>query len=63
MLANGVDMKSIQMWMGHSNFSTTADLYAHTDYTSKLRSAGTIEQALCGGDRSKKGDSKAEKSA
>ncbi len=46
MLANGVDMKSIQVWLGHSNFSTTADLYAHTDYASKLLSAGAIEQAL-----------------
>ena len=63
MLANGVDMKSIQVWLGHSNFSTTADLYAHTDYASKLLSAGAIEQALCGGKTSEKGDNKAKNSA
>jgi len=46
MLANGVDMKSIQVWMGHSNFSTTARLYAHTDYTTKLRSARATDRRL-----------------
>ena len=25
----GVDMKRIQSWMGHANFKTTADIYAH----------------------------------
>ena len=31
LLANGVPMKQIQIWLGHSNFSTTADIYAHLD--------------------------------
>ena len=39
MLANGVPMKQIQEWLGHSDFSTTANIYAHLDYNSKLTSA------------------------
>ena len=30
-------MKQIQEWLlGHSDFSTTANIYAHLDYSSKL---------------------------
>ena len=36
---NGVPMKQIQEWLGHSDFSTTANIYAHLDYNSKLNSA------------------------
>ncbi|MCI6007195.1 MAG: hypothetical protein MRZ25_02950 [Ruminococcus sp.] len=25
-------MKQIQEWLGHSDFSTTANIYAHLDY-------------------------------
>ena len=39
MLANGVPMKQIQDWLGHSDFSTTANIYAHLDYSTKLSSA------------------------
>ena len=39
LLANGVPMKQIQEWLGHSDFSTTANIYAHLDYHSKLTSA------------------------
>lgn len=42
MLANGVPMKQIQDWLGHSNFSTTANLYAHLDATAKLDCAEKI---------------------
>ena len=31
MLANGVAMKQIQEWLGHSDFSTTANIYQHFD--------------------------------
>ena len=31
LLKNGVNMKQIQDWLGHSNYSTTANLYAHLD--------------------------------
>jgi len=39
LLKNGVSMKQIQEWLGHSDFSTTANIYAHLDYNSKLNSA------------------------
>ena len=35
MVMNGVSMKQVQEWLGHSTFSTTADIYAHLDYKSK----------------------------
>ncbi|MDD5840998.1 MAG: tyrosine-type recombinase/integrase, partial [Gemmiger formicilis] len=31
LLANGVPMKQIQEWLGHSDFSTTANIYSHLD--------------------------------
>jgi len=46
LLANGVTLKEIQDWLGHSDFSTTANIYAHLDYTSKLSSAETMSGAL-----------------
>ena len=46
LLANGVPMKQIQEWLGHSDFSTTANIYAHLDYSSKLSSAQTMANSL-----------------
>ena len=46
MLANGVQMKQIQEWLGHSNYSTTADVYSHLDFSSKQASAKTISEVL-----------------
>lgn len=46
MLANGVPMKQIQEWLGHSDFSTTANIYAHLDYSSKLSSADAMLSGL-----------------
>ena len=48
MLANGVQMKQIQEWLGHSNFSTTADVYSHLDFSAKIDSANKIANALGG---------------
>ena len=39
LLANGVSLKEIQEWLGHSDFAITANTYAHLDYTSKIASA------------------------
>ena len=36
LLANGVRMKEIQEWLDHSDFSTTANIYAHLDYSTKM---------------------------
>lgn len=46
LLANGVPMKQIQEWLGHSDFSTTANIYAHLDYHSKLSSAEAMLAGL-----------------
>lgn len=35
MVSNGVDMKTTQTLLGHSNFSTTADIYSHLDMKNK----------------------------
>ena len=40
--ANGVSLKEIQEWLGHSNISTTANIYTHLDYNSKIASANAI---------------------
>ena len=48
LLANGVPMKQIQEWLGHSDFSTTANVYAHLDYNSKLSSADAMVHELSG---------------
>ena len=39
LLANGVPLKHIQEWLGHSDFAITANTYAHLDFNSKLASA------------------------
>ncbi len=46
LLANGVPMKQIQEWLGHSDFSTTANVYAHLDYNSKKSSAEAMQNGL-----------------
>ena len=46
LLANGVPMKQIQEWLGHSDFSTTANIYAHLDYSSKLSSAQAMVSGM-----------------
>lgn len=46
LLAKGIPMKAIQEWLGHSNFSTTANIYAHLDSNSKQLSAQVITCAF-----------------
>ena len=46
LLANGVPLKQIQDWLGHSDFSTTANIYAHLDYSSKLSSAQAMVNGM-----------------
>ena len=40
--ANGVSLKEIQEWLGHSDISTTSNIYAHLDYSTKVSSANAI---------------------
>ena len=42
----GAPLKQIQDWLGHSNFSTTANIYAHLDYSSKLSSAQAMVSGM-----------------
>jgi len=42
LLANGVPLKAIQEWLGHSDFAITANTYAHLDFNSKIASAGAM---------------------
>jgi len=44
--ANGLSIKLIQLYMGHSNYSTTADVYSHLDYKAQQESAAMMEQIL-----------------
>lgn len=46
LLANGVRMKEIQEWLGHSDFSTTANIYAHLYYSAKIASANVMVNCL-----------------
>ena len=46
LLANGVDLKLIQQWLGHSNYATTANIYAHVDYRSKIATANVLNNSL-----------------
>ena len=46
LLANNVPMKKIQEWLGHSDFSTTANIYAHLDFQSKISSAEAMLTGL-----------------
>ena len=40
--ANGVDLKAIQEWLGHSTITTTANTYTHFDFSKKVQSAEAI---------------------
>lgn len=46
LLANDVPMKQIQEWLGHSDISTTANIYSHPDCKSKITSANVMDNVL-----------------
>lgn len=45
---NGVDLKDIQHWLGHSTITTTANVYTHFDYSRKIDSAKIMMNTLQG---------------
>ena len=46
LLALGFDMKSIQEWLGHANLQTTANIYAHVDFSKKNEMLDTVSAKL-----------------
>lgn len=46
LFAQGVAMKDIQAWLGHSTIGTTANIYTHLDENSKINSANAILSIL-----------------
>ena len=48
LIACGVSLKEIQEWLGHSAISTTADIYSHLNYSSKLNVANTLTSVFGG---------------
>ena len=46
LFAQGVSLKEIQAWLGHSTIGTTANIYTHLDENSKINSANAIVSIL-----------------
>ncbi|MFT9496520.1 tyrosine-type recombinase/integrase, partial [Anaerosolibacter sp.] len=46
LLKLGVDLKNIQMWLGHADIGTTANVYAHLDMEMKQNTAQKINNIL-----------------
>ena len=46
LLKSGINLKMIQEWLGHSDFSTTFNLYTHLDIGSKKESAIILSNLL-----------------
>lgn len=46
LLDKGVDMKFIQSWLGHANYSTTADIYTHLRVDAKRRLGDVLSGEL-----------------
>ena len=47
MLEHGVGMKFVQMWLGHSDYATTANIYAHPDdWEAKNRAVKVMSEIM-----------------
>ena len=46
LVANGFQIKDIQEWLGHSDIQTTANIYAHLDFTRKENMMCKMSQIL-----------------
>ena len=46
LVSQGVDMKLIPHWLGHANYSTTADIYSHLNAGAQNATADAIIKAL-----------------
>lgn len=46
MVTKGDGINNVQKWIGHSDISTTANIYAHLDFQSKVESAAKMSSIL-----------------
>jgi integrase len=46
LISMGYSIKEIQEWLGHSDYNTTADIYAHIDYKAKVNMAQDINSVI-----------------
>ena len=44
LLNNGASLKEIQVWLGHADFQTTADIYAHVCEDAMDRQARVLSE-------------------
>ena len=44
LIKNKVTMKEVQMWLGHSSFSTTANIYAHVIAEAEAKADQTFDR-------------------
>ena len=49
--AAGVDLKTAQVWMGHSTIAVTANIYTHLDAETHQAEAAKVTQLLLGGSK------------
>ena len=45
-MSSGIPMKQVQLFLGHSNYSTTADIYAHLSPNALDASGATMQSLL-----------------
>ena len=55
LLNKDVNMKIIQMWLGHSSFKTTSDTYSHLEASAKER-AGEVLSSILGVDQDRESE-------
>ena len=46
LIGAGFSLKEIQDWLGHGSIVTTADIYGHLDYKSKLNIANNMSKII-----------------
>ena len=46
LLANGIPMEQVKEWLGHSEISTTVDIYGHLQFATKRNSAAAMERDI-----------------
>ncbi|WP_084673230.1 tyrosine-type recombinase/integrase [Paenibacillus sp. HW567] len=46
LLSKGISIKEVQEWLGHSDYATTANIYSHLEYSSKIVSANKMSEVI-----------------